>query len=64
MTYLRLFDKVQEGIAHCNMADGWPECYDCPYRCDCSIEGQFNPLDRDIEKLENVLKTITEEVEE
>lgn len=64
MTYFQLYIKVSEGIAHCNMADGWPECYDCVYKADCSVEGQFQPLNRDMEKLENKLKTITEEVEE
>lgn len=64
MTYLKLFDKIITGIAHCNMADGWPECFNCPYRDDCVVEGDAVPLDRDIGKLETVLETITEEVEE
>ena len=63
--YVELFDKVTDGIASCNEADGYSECIDCTYRNECEEAGELypglgmcSPLRRDIHILRNAMKKL------
>lgn len=65
--YEKLFNKVIDGVASCNEADGYSECLYCPYHDECKDAGELypgigtgSPLSDDIERLSMIMRRLDE----